>query len=266
VVPHGFFLSLSGKSPESYSPFLDRSRHALAVIVNITLGTDDHSAAMTDTVKQKAATPKVALPKLPRPSTPQQRDAGKTPNAPSMAPSQNGTQANGSAGLAALVGVTVRVTNTLSRIYTGEVYSCDTELVLSTGPQDYHIIPISKVAKYEVLKDESYAKRAAAEAAAKEKERETEKAMKLKEARLAKPPGVTAVGHTIFLMLDKTLPVRWHNKSIIVLDNVLIEPPYDVDDCKAPTKHAKQLERVKELVKKERAKMPKDDTIGRRGG
>lgn len=63
-----------------------------------------------------------------------------------------------------------------------------------------------------------------------------------------------------------SLPVRWHEKSIIVMDNVLIEPPYGVNDCKAPPKNAKQLERVKELVKNEQEKSQKDNTLGRKGG
>lgn len=50
------------------------------------------------------------------------------------------------------------------------------------------------------------------------------------------------------------------------MDNVLIEPPYGVNDCKAPAKNAKQLERVKELVKNEQEKTQKDNTLGRRGG
>lgn len=62
------------------------------------------------------------------------------------------------------------------------------------------------------------------------------------------------------------LPVRWHNKSIFVLDSVLIEPPYGVEDCKAPAKNAKQLERVRELVRNEQERMQKDNTLGRRGG
>jgi protein LSM12 len=70
----------------------------------------------------------------------------------------------------------------------------------------------------------------------------------------------------IGLYYISSLPVHWHNKSIIVMDNVRIEPPYGVEDCKAPTKHAKQLERVKELVKNEQEKMQKDNTLGRRGG
>jgi hypothetical protein len=38
------------------------------------------------------------------------------------------------------------------------------------------------------------------EAAEKEKERQA----KLKEERLIKPPGVSSIGHRLFLMLDKT--------------------------------------------------------------
>jgi protein LSM12 len=68
------------------------------------------------------------------------------------------------------------------------------------------------------------------------------------------------------LILFSSLPARWNNKSIIVLDNVVIEPPYGVEDCKAPPKHVKQLERVKELVKNELERVQKDNTLGRRGG
>lgn len=55
--------------------------------------------------------------------------------------------------------------------------------------------------------------------------------------------------------------MHWNDKKIVVLDNVTIEPPYDADDCKAAPKHAKQLERVKDLVRREREKV-----AGRRGG
>jgi len=168
-------------------------------------------------------------------------------------------------GWPALVGASVSITNNLSRVMIGEVYSCDKEvMVLETGAQDYHIIPLAKIMKYAVVGSEE--KKGSEESPAKEKEKEKARQAKLREERLVKPPGVSSVGHKLFLALDKTLPVRWHNKSIIVLDNVLIEPPYDVDDCKAPSKHVKQLERVKELVRLEREKTPKDSTMGRRGG
>lgn len=67
-------------------------------------------------------------------------------------------------------------------------------------------------------------------------------------------------------IIFNSLPVSWRNKSIVVLDDVLIEPPYGVEDCRAPAKHAKQLERVKDLVRNEQEKMQKDNTLVRRGG
>ncbi len=95
----------------------------------------------------------------------------------------------------------VQITNTLSRTLVGTVYSCDPDLVLSTGPFDYHIIPLPKISRYEVLsRDESPPKRPTDEAGEKEKERQA----KAKEERLIKPPGVSSTGHRLFLMLDKT--------------------------------------------------------------
>lgn len=216
---------------------------------------------MADSSRSKPVTPRVALPKIP---------PWKAPVPPAditKAPQQQTARSDGKArqpvDLTAHIGARVQITNTLSRTLVGTIYSCDPDLVLSTGPSDYHIIPLSKISRYEVLsRDESPPKRAMDEAAEKEKERQA----KLKEERLIKPPGVSSIGHRLFLMLDKTLPVRWHNKSIVVLDNVLIEPPYGVEDCKAPTKHAKQLERVKELVRNEQEKLQKENTLSWRGG
>jgi hypothetical protein len=52
--------------------------------------------------------------------------------------------------------IRVSITNTLSRTLVGMVYSCDQDLVLSTGPFDYYIIPLSKISRYEALsRDES---------------------------------------------------------------------------------------------------------------
>jgi len=205
--------------------------------------------------------PRVALPKIPPWKAPV--PSADTTKAAQQQPSRNDGKARQPVDLTAHIGARIQITNTLSKTLVGTIYACDPDLVLSTGPFDYHIIPLSKISRYEVIsRDESPSKRSADEVAEKEKERQA----KLKEERLAKPPGVSNVGHRLFLMLDKTLPVRWHNKSIIVLDNVLIEPPYGVEDCKAPPKHAKQLERVKELIKIELEKMQKDNTLGRRGG
>lgn len=65
---------------------------------------------------------------------------------------------------------------------------------------------------------------------------------------------------------DNRLPVRFSERTIVVLDSVLIEPPYAAENCKAPQKNHKELQRVKELVTREREKLTKDNTLGRRGG
>jgi len=222
---------------------------------------------MADTVRPRVATPRVALPKIPPQSSAQQNNAPKTASTQQIQANRSESKIFHAGGLVDHVGSQVQITNIVSQVYIGEVYSCGTELVLSTGPAEYHIIPISKITKYEILsKDEISSKRSVDDDATREKDREKDRQAKSKEVRLIKPPGVSTLGQRIFLMLDRTLPVRWHNQSIIVLDNVLIEPPYNVEDCKAPAKHGKQLERVKELVKNELEKIRKDTTLGRRGG
>jgi hypothetical protein len=52
------------------------------------------------------------------------------------------------------------------------------------------------------------------------------------------------------------------------MDTITIDAPYGANDCKAPAKSAKQLERVRELVRKvqEKEKPLKDSTFERRGG
>lgn len=45
------------------------------------------------------------------------------------------------------------------------------------------------------------------------------------------------------------LPCRWSNDTIVVLDEVLIQPPYDVDSCKANSSSASSLARVKKVVR-----------------
>ncbi|CAO1613257.1 unnamed protein product [Sympodiomycopsis kandeliae] len=46
--------------------------------------------------------------------------------------------------------------------------------------------------------------------------------------------GVTENGQDVFEGLSKTLPCRWHEKLIIVLDEVILSEPYDVDSLRVP--------------------------------
>lgn len=79
--------------------------------------------------------------------------------------------------------------------------------------------------------------------------------------------GVTKEGQDIFNALSKTyavfqqiykssvlississLPCRWSKDTIVVMDEILITPPYSVDNCKANSTSAASLARVKKVV------------------
>jgi len=75
-------------------------------------------------------------------------------------------------------------------------------------------------------------------------------------AQLAKTGvGVTQEGQEIFDALSKTLPCRWHKDTIVVLDEVLISSPYDVDSCRASTSSSASLARVKKVLEGERKRL-----------
>ncbi|CAG8628558.1 7274_t:CDS:2, partial [Scutellospora calospora] len=59
--------------------------------------------------------------------------------------------------------------------------------------------------------------------------------------------GVTQEAQDIFDALSKTLPCRWHKESIIVLDEVMINPPYDIENCKANQSALGLLARVRKV-------------------
>lgn len=64
--------------------------------------------------------------------------------------------------------------------------------------------------------------------------------------------GVTMEGQRIFSFIIKTIPkCVWFDKSILVMDEVLVNPPYRPQDCGAKDgKEAKALGHVKKIVEK----------------
>lgn len=58
--------------------------------------------------------------------------------------------------------------------------------------------------------------------------------------------GVTEIGQSLFDALEKTLPVRWSNTSIIVMDEVIINAPYHMKDVKGSK--GERVERVIKVV------------------
>ncbi|KAL9548947.1 hypothetical protein MBANPS3_005439 [Mucor bainieri] len=59
--------------------------------------------------------------------------------------------------------------------------------------------------------------------------------------------GVTKEGQDIFNALSKTLPCRWSKDTIVVMDEILITPPYGVENCKANASSSALLARVKKV-------------------
>jgi hypothetical protein len=60
--------------------------------------------------------------------------------------------------------------------------------------------------------------------------------------------GVSEETQTLFDTLAKTLPVRWNGQSIIVMDEVIIEPPYGSANVKGGKGAGERIERVKKVV------------------
>ncbi|GAA94757.1 uncharacterized protein L969DRAFT_17480 [Mixia osmundae IAM 14324] len=72
------------------------------------------------------------------------------------------------------------------------------------------------------------------------------------------PKGVTPLGQAIYDALAKTLPVRWHKTNIIVMDEILISPPYNPPDCRTsaddPGANGRLL-RIQKVLEGERTKV-----------
>lgn len=60
--------------------------------------------------------------------------------------------------------------------------------------------------------------------------------------------GVSTDAQALFDALARTLPVRWHGTSIVVMDEVMIAEPYGVDNVKGGKDASQYIERVKKVV------------------
>ena len=65
--------------------------------------------------------------------------------------------------------------------------------------------------------------------------------------------GVSAEAQSLFDALSKTLPVRWADTSIAVMDTVTIRPPYTPEACVGGS--ALELERVQVVLANERQRL-----------
>ncbi|GBF89592.1 hypothetical protein Rsub_02310 [Raphidocelis subcapitata] len=86
-----------------------------------------------------------------------------------------------------------------------------------------------------------------------------EKALKQAEADLAKVGvGVTREAQSIFDALSKTLPCAWRGRDIIVMESVVVPPPYNPESCAARGGGAGEggaLERIRRVLTAERSRL-----------
>lgn len=61
--------------------------------------------------------------------------------------------------------------------------------------------------------------------------------------------GVSAEAQELFDNLARTLPVRWSKEEIIVMDEVIISPPYGAANVKGAKGTGERVERVKKVVR-----------------
>lgn len=183
-----------------------------------------------------------------------------------------------SGNLAALdwvVGVRVKVTTILDDTIHGQVYAFDPitstlSLITSTnpqsGPQDIRILKVSFLKDVQAIELAPTDKKpgftcaeprigktnpsgAAALLASDERKRQQ---------KLGK--GVTKEAQDIFDALSRTMPCRWHEKQIVVLDSVIISEPYGSAEVKGSDQNA--VKRVKKVLEGEKRKLESGKRTG----
>ncbi|KAF2670869.1 hypothetical protein BT63DRAFT_423150 [Microthyrium microscopicum] len=117
-------------------------------------------------------------------------------------------------------------------------------LVINTAaanaPGDFHVIPVAQVASYQILSinDTTPSTDATPTISRPEMDalraREEDTIRKMKEYDSSRGKGVSKEAQEVFDWFRRTLPVRWNNQQIVVNDAVVVNPPYAVEDCRAP--------------------------------
>jgi protein LSM12 len=153
--------------------------------------------------------------------------------------------------------------------------------------RDYHLIPFSKIQNFQILSLAGSGEARNSIIGPVDMQRleakEKTKIKKMKEDDRDRGQGVTTEGQAIFdsfkrmyvwatlnqfwfmeLTEGSNLPVRWHNKEIVVHDSVIIKPPYNVEDCKGPANKQDVLIRVKKVLEGERKKLKEKEDRDRK--
>ncbi|KAF2747130.1 hypothetical protein M011DRAFT_468013 [Sporormia fimetaria CBS 119925] len=127
---------------------------------------------------------------------------------------------------------------------------------LAAQPGDWHIIPFAHITHFEVLgpgeriTDSGPGFEGAVPGIARvdldalrAREEQTIREIKKKDAQKGK--GVSKETQELFDFIVMRLPARWDHNRIIVNDNVIIEPPYGLENIKAAKGNGQSLEQVR---------------------
>eukprot|EP01114_Cavostelium_apophysatum_P019033 TRINITY_DN6009_c0_g1_i1.p1 TRINITY_DN6009_c0_g1~~TRINITY_DN6009_c0_g1_i1.p1 ORF type:complete len:182 (-),score=32.18 TRINITY_DN6009_c0_g1_i1:18-563(-) len=164
-----------------------------------------------------------------------------------------------------VIGIQVRIKTTLGEEVEGEIFSYDATtstvvlqqtLVHSTLKKNFVILKTNFIKEIEYLgkeksSDDLQSLPPVNIARIKSKASTVLRNLREEAARIG--VGVTEQAQDIFNALSKTLPCRWKQDSIIVMDEVTIRPPYASSDCSGDNRAT--LERVKKVLEGERRRI-----------
>ncbi|RPB10385.1 hypothetical protein P167DRAFT_252154 [Morchella conica CCBAS932] len=204
-----------------------------------------------------------------------QSSGGRGGSVPANNPSFSGGAGANLSALDWAIGLRVRVLTIIDDTYEGTIYSYDpltSTLTLAqnptssapNSPADYRILKVSFLKDVTVLGNPNKQQRSNTPFTNAEpkigpvnlnmlggKEKDTARSEAARVANIG--VGVTAEAQEIYDALSRLMPCRWHEKQIIVSENVIIDEPYTLDRVKSSDKNA--LNRVKKVLDGERKKI-----------
>ncbi|GAA5831500.1 hypothetical protein JCM11251_004045 [Rhodosporidiobolus azoricus] len=233
-----------------------------------------------------AATPALSTGSLRKPATPSRNPSGKaTPSpAPSPAPTAAATAAAPLADLTTLLNLPLRLTvakagDLPQRDVEGSLFTFDSSFVVLSSPaspssdssspsssskRTYRLIKTSQIVSVFVLSttpDPSLPSPttplpAGSSASAADLSARVEKAVADdRKARARVGQGVSEDGQALFDAMAKTMPVRWAGKSIVVMDEVMVDEPYGSENVRGAKGAADRVERIKRVLEGIRSRM-----------
>ncbi|EKG21241.1 hypothetical protein MPH_01433 [Macrophomina phaseolina MS6] len=174
------------------------------------------------------------------------------------------------------IGKRVKITTTLANhVLEGTIYAADPVLNaiaintapappnsstnLASQPGNFHVVSIPNIQEFKVLPGEdgttagpdsfeSAVPTIAALDLGALKAREEAAVRKLIEKDATRGRGVPKEAQEIFDAINRTLPTRWHEQTIIVNEAVMLGPPYTVNDLKAAEGKERNVEQIRKIM------------------